>query len=340
MSPSVPECSCDRQRIRAEAAAWIAKLHGPDRSCELEDGFRRWLAERPEHAEEFELATDVWNETAGIPYRVPHRSSAARPVRRRVGWSVAAGLAAAVLAVVWVTHWLGRSIVSTGVGQQKTVTLADGTRVTLNTDTRLIVRYSRSTRAVVLRYGEAYFQVVHNPAWPFVVQAGKQKVVDVGTSFMVRRNGVGPGSLSVTVIQGRVAVGPLDVADVLPKVPRPKVLLVSAGKRLLLRPNALPKIQIASAQEATAWLRGQLVFNNTALNDAAAEFNRYNTVQIIVAAPELDKIRVGGVFRTSASESFARSVAEANHLKLVTQGDALVLEPGGTPAGEGQTSSP
>lgn len=334
MSSSTSERSNATQRVRAEAAAWIARLHGPNRSRELEDGFRRWLAESPEHAAEFELATDVWNETAGVPYHALSRPHRARP-GRRVGWSIAAGLAATVLAVVWVAHWLGRSIVSTGVGEQKTVTLADGTRVTLNTDTRLVVRYSRSTREVTLRYGEAYFQVVHNPAWPFVVQAGAQKVVDVGTSFMVRRNGVGPGSLSVTVIQGRVAVGPLEVADLLPKVPHPKVMLISAGKRLLLRPNALPKIQVEPEQQATAWLRGQLIFDNTTLGDAAAEFNRYNSTKIIVEGPRLDKIRVGGVFRTSASESFARSVAEANNLSLRVRHDALILEPPGNSPGGG-----
>src|SRR6185437_413334 len=173
MNSTAPGRSRTDRRVRAEAAAWIARLHGPDRARAVEAGFRRWLAEDPAHAAEFELATDVWNETAGVSLHARYGLSGYRRTlshnRSTWGWGIAAGLAASLLAAAWIAQTLWRSIVTTGVGEQKTIILADGSRVTLNTDSRIIVDYGKHTRTVILRYGEAYFQVVHNQARPFTV---------------------------------------------------------------------------------------------------------------------------------------------------------------------------
>lgn len=325
MNPSSPERARSHRRIRTEAAVWIARLHGPGRARQLESGFRRWLAEDPAHAAEFELATDAWNETEGISFRVSDYPTTRR--HNQFAWRVGAGLAACLLLAIWFHVILSRSVVSTGVGEQKTISLSDGSRVTLNTNTRLVVQYSQRARTIILRYGEAYFQVVHNQRWPFVVRVGDQKIIDVGTSFIVRRSKPENGPLSVTVIEGRVAVAPLEIGDVRPKLRPLKATFVSAGNRLLLSPNMVPSIQAEATEQATAWLRGQLVFDNTTLDDAVAEFNRYNSIKIVLSAPHTDQIRVGGVFRTGSSESFARSVAQAHRLKLVIERNALVLEP-------------
>jgi len=334
VTPSSSKEARSGRRVRAEAAAWLARLHGPGRTRNTERGFRRWLTEHPAHAAQFERATDVWAETGGVPFdgwrrfRTPGRSIG----RRRLGWSLALGVAACLALALWTEHILGRAIVSTGVGEQKTIELADGSWVTLDTNSRIVVHYGPRTRTVILRYGEAYFQVVHNPRRPFVVRAGNRKVIDVGTSFVVGRGMMGNGSLSVTVIKGRVAVAPLGVADRVPKVPEPKILLVTAGTRLLLRPNALPTVEAVPAAQATAWLRDELIFNDTPLAEAARQFNRYNRRRIVLGAPELQTLRVGGVFRFSAARSFVRAVAEAHHLRLIVRGDTWVLEPQPTPS--------
>ena len=329
MRPSPAEDARSGRRVRAEAAAWLARLHGPGRTRDTERGFRRWLTEHPAHAAEFERATDVWTETGGLPYDGWRRFSGSRraPGRRRMGWRIAMGLAVCLVLLLWTRHVLQRAIVSTGAGEQKTIELADGSWVTLDTSSRIVVHYARHTRTVILRYGEAYFQVVHNPRRPFVVLAGNRKVIDVGTSFVVGRGMMGNGSLSVTVIKGRVAVAPLDVADRVPKVPEPRVLLVTAGTRLILRPHALPAVQVVPAAQATAWLRDELIFNDTPLGAAVRKFNRYNRQKIVLGAPQLRTLRVGGVFRFSAARSFVLAVAETNHLRLIDRGDIWILEP-------------
>ncbi len=329
MSPSSSKSARRERRVRAEAAAWLARLHGPRRTPDTERGLRRWLDEHPAHAVEFERATDVWTETGGVPFHGGGVSYEPRHVerRRRLRWTLAAGLAASLAIALWTGHALRRKTVTTGAGEQKTIELADGSWVTLDTNSRIIVHYVRRTRSVILRYGEAYFQVIHNPRRPFVVLAGNRKVIDVGTSFVVRRGTIGKGTLTVTVIKGRVAVAPLSVADRVPKMPSPKVLLVTAGKRLRLRPHALPAIQTEPAAQATAWLHGELIFNDTPLAAAARQFNRYNRHRIVLGAPQLQTLRVGGVFRLNAARSFVRSVAEAHHLRLIDRDGTWVLEP-------------
>jgi len=329
VSPASSNGGRSHRRVRAEAAAWLARLHGPERTRDTEHGLRRWLAENPAHAAEFERATDVWTETGGVPYhgRGAFAGSAHVHRRRRLRWALAAGLAASLALALWTGYVWRQETVSTGAGEQKTIELADGSWVTLDTNSRIVVRYVRRTRGVILRYGEAYFQVVHNPRRPFVVLAGNRKIIDVGTSFVVRRGTLGSGSLTVTVIKGRVAVAPLDVANRVPPMPSAKILLVKAGTRLLLRPHARPMLQAEPAAQATAWLRDELIFNDTPLAVAVRQFNRYNRQRIVLGAAQLRSLRVGGVFRLSAAKSFVRSVAEAHHLRLVARGDTWVLEP-------------
>lgn len=318
--------NAQKRKARAEAAAWLARLHGSNRTPALEEGLRHWLAEDPQHAREFELATDVWNETGSHPGRLPRR----RP-RPAVAWVLIPSLSAAVAALLlgswWLVHTLGSTFLSTGVGDQKTVILADGSRITLNTDTQLSVQYRNATRIVTLRYGEAYFDVVHNSARPFIVQAGERKVIDLGTRFVVNRTSSASDPLIVTVIEGRVAVAPADAPDVSPSHLTAHVHIVSAGHLFGFHPDALPTIRSISVDEATAWLNGQLIFDGTSLADAAEQFNRYNAVKIKLISSHLATIPVGGVFRIGDSLSFARAVAAANHLNLTVGAHELVLAP-------------
>lgn len=327
MSPSCCEgSSVQKRKVRAEAAAWLARLHGPNRTPALEKGLRRWLAEDSLHAREFELATDVWNETGGHPGGLPRPHQGARLARVFIP-ALAATAAALLLGSWWLVQALGPTSLSTGIGDQKTVMLGDGSRITLNTDTQLSVQYGNAMRIVTLKYGEAYFDVVHNPTRPFIVRAGERKVIDLGTRFVVNRTGSASDPLTVTVIEGRVAVAPADTPDISPPQLNAHVHIVSAGHLFGFHPDAVPTIRNISVDEATAWLNGQLIFDGTSLVDAAEQLNRYNAMKIRVMSSQAATIPVGGVFRIGDSLSFARAVAAANHLRLITEQHELVLAP-------------
>jgi transmembrane sensor len=220
--------------------------------------------------------------------------------------------------------------ITTAIGEQRVITLADGTRIELNTQSRLQVRYDKEVRKVVLVSGEAYFEVAHEPR-PFVVEAGPRKILALGTVFVVRRERASDGEMMVTLLEGRVAVAPVNVPNVLPNRPPSEVTVLSPGKRFRMRSAAAAVIDSPPLEQQTAWMRGQLIFENTPLREAVAEFNRYNAIPIRIATPAAGDIPVGGVFRTSDSVSFAVVVAQSHDLRLIRTADALVLQSGSHP---------
>jgi transmembrane sensor len=223
--------------------------------------------------------------------------------------------------------YLNRHSVTTALGEQRTLNLADGTRLELNTDTHLRVQFDDHVRTVTLSSGEAYFNVAHERR-PFVVRAGARKVIALGTAFLVRREAAADDALTVTLIEGRVAVAPVDAANVLPVATDASVAVLSAGKRLRAARHAPTAIDTPSINQETAWMRGQLIFENTPLREAVSEFNRYNTVKIRVLSPKTGEISVGGIFRTADAASFAAVVAQAHDLRVINVGHELVLASG------------
>ncbi len=313
----------DRKQVRAEAASWVARLHGPDRNAHIEQGCKRWLAESPVHAAEFEIATDVWHETSALPAELPmsarHSGAAGERGRFLRPVLLAAGMACAVL-VAAVIYFDGRAL-STAVGEQRSVTLDDGTRVELNTNTRLQVRYDEHARTVVLKSGEAFFDVTRRQARPFVVIAGERTITAIGTTFVVRHEN---DAVSVTLIEGRLAV---DTPRQLPEAPR----MLSTGQRLRFDAAGNALLDSPPIEKVTAWQRGQLVFENTSLREAVAEFNRYGSGRIRIAAPQLGDVPVGGVFRIGDMSSFAQAVAASHQLRAVRHGDDIILERSSAP---------
>jgi transmembrane sensor len=323
-SPRAPS-----SRARAEAAAWLAKLHGTRRTAQMESGWRRWIAEHPDHASAWELATESWGDSSDLSAVLPTRR-----VPRGLTWFDKTPLrtmaaAAVVFAIaIGAFHYIYKPALTTGVGEQRTLNLIDGSRVELNTNSRVIVQFDDHTRKVSLESGEAYFAVAHERR-PFIVLAGDRKIVALGTSFVVSRDAEGDGALSVTLIEGRVAVAPAAAIDVLAPEHTREVTLLDAGKRWTAARHVPPTIDSPSIEKETAWRRGQLVFDNTRLIEAATEFNRYNAVQIKIDSEDIGNIPVGGIFRTGDAITFATIVADAHHLHL-TQNDReihLVMSP-------------
>jgi transmembrane sensor len=312
-------------RAQAEAAAWIALLHSPERNPTIETALRAWIAANPLHAAAWETATDLWNETGALPRRIP-RQRLWRERQPLVYKPVLILAALCLIAAVGFIQYSSRSTVSTAIGEQRVLSLDDGTRVELNTDSRLRVTFDHNTRTVVLDSGEAYFQVAHERR-PFVVVAGERKIVALGTAFTVRRDESVVEALTVTLLEGRVAVASVQQSVGPSNAGQADVVVLNPGQRLRARPKTRPTVDTPSIDKATGWMRGQLIFDHTPLREAAAEFSRYNKIKITVASPQAAEIPIGGVFRIGDSRSFARAVAASNDLKVIIRGDELVLEP-------------
>lgn len=206
---------------------------------------------------------------------------------------------------------------STGVGEQRILTLDDGTRISLNTATRLSIDYDRQARRVKLTSGEALFEVAKRPDWPFIVTAADRTITALGTAFVVRRN---EGDLAVTLVEGKIAVD-----SVRPVAHTQPLKIATPGQRVTYTSDASARVDHANVDSLTAWRRGQVVLQSIRLADAIAEMNRYSTVRLSLEDEAAGDVRISGVFRAGDSALFARAIAETYHLTATEQNGTIVL---------------
>jgi transmembrane sensor len=315
------------RRIRKQAAQWITELHGPDRNTALEEKIRLWIAKGPQHAAAFELATEAWQRSSDLPGYLPNRTPGSTPSRRllRVSAPALAGMTILCVALITAIYFLRDDTLVTGPAEQKSIELSDGTQVSLNANSRVIVQYDDRVRKVTLASGEALFNVIKHQPRPFVVVIGNQKVIAMGTSFLVRREEAAGSAFAVTLMEGSVAVEPTSGPDVLPNNSVAGLKLLNPGQRLRFANDATEKVDLPAIDRITAWQRGQLIFDDTSLSEAVAEFNRYGSKKIAIDGLSVGKLRVGGVFRIGGPTSFAQAMAIEYHLRIVNSGNTIVL---------------
>jgi transmembrane sensor len=322
---------------RAEAAAWIARLHGPNRDANVEEACRRWIADDPKRAAAFELLTDTWDKSGQLPKR-PIEEVSNRELRGfhlSLPRALLATCAIAVIAVGITVLCLRTDGVSTVVGEQRTLTLQDGSRVYLNTNSRAVVRFDRQARRVELEKGEALFEVAKNSALPFIVTAGDRQVRALGTAFVVRRD---PQRLAITLVEGKVAVSgdsTQETARLLaasertpgstgPGAAAADVFTLDPGQRVTFASGQPPKVDRPRLEKVTAWQHGQVSLDNTTLADAVSEMNRYNRMQLVVDDPQVATIRISGVFRAGDTENFVQALVRTYHLQVKDRGSDVV----------------
>ncbi|RIV77017.1 DUF4880 domain-containing protein [Pelagerythrobacter aerophilus] len=315
-------------RAEAEAAAWIARLQSDSCSEAVHAGLRAWLDADEGNREAFERATEVWELIPGAalmaeadpPFNaVQHgndvRSAAERrPSRPRSVALLAACLVLFVSALVLIGQANRPQTFSVPVGEQRVATLDDGTRVSLNTGSDLSVDYREDVREVQLK-GEAFFEVQHESDRPFVVIAGDERIVALGTSFVVRHLA---DSVSVTLIEGSVAISSTENG-------KHKPIVLDPGQRWSVSAAAPPRVDAPALAAATAWREGKTVFDDTTLAEATAEMNRYGGAQITLSDPGLASLRVSGAFNTREPVAFAHAVAALHGLQAVREGENVEL---------------
>lgn len=323
-----------RRRARAEASVWIVRLHGAHRSPELEAGFRRWLEASPDNTEEFERVTAVWDAAphasiAGLP-RVVHREPASPNPRR---WAIAATLLLVAAGIAFLAYRveLNPEYV-TAIGEQRTVPLDDGSRIALNSNSKVKIEFSESKRTVRLLRGEAFFEVAHNQERPFVVIAGDNQVTAVGTTFEVRYE---PDHIDVTLVEGKVNVtstaeplgAPASMSSSLSGLGKlsSSGYAMTAGERLRVAKGAPAIIDAPRVDAVTAWRRGEVMLDDTPLNDAIAEMNRYSKSALVIDESSIVTLHVSGIYHTGDSEGFAQTVAQLYGLQVAQEGGQIHL---------------
>jgi transmembrane sensor len=331
--------------VVAEASEWFIDFRAGDVNGEARLRFIEWLRRSPEHIQAYLEVAGAWSELpssdpdgrldiASLIARArndseviaisPAKPNPARDLptvdprafrtrRRRFVPAVAAlAMLASIVAVfVWIDRDTARSY-ATGIGEQRTIQLADGSTVELNARSKVEVRLTDRRRDVALIEGQALFRVAKDKQRPFVVRAGEAQVRAVGTEFDVYKKQI---ETVVTVLEGRV--------ETYPGSDDAAAIVISAGEQLTVVPHIATKPTRTDTAAATAWVQKRLIFEETPLSEVADEFNRYNRRPLAIDDPELAKLKISGVYSSIDPASLINFLRNQDSIRVIETEDQV-----------------
>jgi transmembrane sensor len=311
--------------IDTRAARWASSVDRGKLSDADKAALEAWLAQDRRHVGAYARARAVFAHFdraralgTSFDYR-SFRSSRSQIRRVRLGWAIAAMAAGIVLVVGVLVSRHPTNAITTAQGEVRLVPLMDGSAVTLNTESKLEVRYSSAERHVKLLAGEALFSVAKDHARPFIVQAGNTRVRAVGTSFSVRK--ISDDNVKVLVRDGVVEVTEGG------RVPF-TAFRVGAASELLVQPQATgPVVPVPPAQvdRDLAWQQGMISLDGRTLREAAEEFARYSPTRILIEDPALADRTVTGLFSANNPVGFAHAVASSLGITVAIDNETIRL---------------
>ncbi len=315
------------EKMREEAAAWLARINGPDgEACRRE--FEAWFNADPGHAAAFEAVLESWEQSEPLVARTPAVQKRAKAKARKKGFRMPLGIAAALgagllaLAGLSIHHVIGsmskrnddRELISR-LGEIRTLTLDDGSKMTLDTASMAKVAFTDGERRVVLEKGRARFEVAHDAARLFVVQAGDRLVVAHGTIFDVA---LGARAIAVTLLRGSVEVkrtadrgAPAHTGQML--IPG-QSLALPVGKAQAVPPVEPKPFPARSGEDS--WPSGMLGFDSRPLSEVIAMANRYNEHHLVLAEPKLGELLFTGTVAARDAAGLADMLSGSLHLAV------------------------
>src|SRR4051812_37045217 len=296
----------DPARSEQEAADWVARLQADDVTADDHTRFETWLRAYSCNEKAYIELCATWKElrksgplVRAVSFGQAMNAAATAPERPR-RW-LAGALAATILAVAMLVGWRlyerqETSRFQTAIGEQAAVALPDGSSFDLNTNSRVLVDYSKHVRVVYLERGEAFFKVAHDAQRPFWVHAGDRWVRAVGTAFNVYLR---PQGAEVTVSEGTVNV--VNSTTESPPIDQKPVAAVTAGEQADAqgRAEVIRSLNSAQLSRLLAWRKSTLYFQDEPLGDVVNELMRYTTLKIEIGDDSLRNLPVGGTFQAS-----------------------------------------
>lgn len=307
-----------------EASAWIAKLD-KGLSEKEQDELQAWLDASADNHTTFLKMAELWDRMDALAklaeicppaIHAPRRSTRFWPI------TTTAAMAASALAAIALLTWMSPAvqqdppvaavtaaadIYETAVGEQASYDLVDGTRIVLNTNSRVTVSYTTSNRLLELQRGEMHINVARDTARPLSVLVGDRVVQAVGTEFNIEISG--EQRIELVVSEGVVMVGisaapPHAGSPAAPLVLTQNATPVAAGQEVVIdanddpaEPVAADAIDIDDIAVKLSWRDGNLIFRGESLEEAVSEVGRYTEVQFIFLDEASKKVRVAGLFK-------------------------------------------
>lgn len=325
-----PGATMSNAEIEAAAAAWFAEGQTEGWTPERQSELAAWLEQSTAHRIAFLRVGEAWKRLGELDSLTRDRAPGAIPERgtwvwrsrppleppRTVRRSAAAAMVLAVLATAGWISWLAHQGTGyrTEVGQIRSITLEDGSHVTLDTGSSIKAAVGADERRIDMMGGDAYFEVANDPMRPFVVSVARARIVAVGTEFYVERDDNG---LVVLVTVGKIRL----------ERPGESPQEVAAGSEARLDAAELRMSRPAEweVEEILGWRKGYLLFRDTSLAEAVTRFNRYTRRKMLIEDPNIAGIRIGGHFRLDDVQGFLWLLKSGFPINVDERGDRIVL---------------
>lgn len=302
----------DHDSPRVAAVNWWIRMRADALSAAEKAEFDAWRAADPANAAAFD---DMAEMCGFVESLAPNRRAEPRPASRRPALAGAATIAAALCLALAVgfddlATWL-RSDIYAGVGQRKSVTLEDGSRVELDARSAIALHFEPGRRRLTLLEGEAWFQVAPDAARPFVVEAAGGSVTALGTAFDIAMD---KGEARVTVTEHSVAVASGGGS-----------VVVEEGAQSAFSAERAARPEAVDVKRATAWRRGRLIFENKPLGEVLAALGRHRRGYVYCLGEASCARRVTGVFDAENPAQALREIEAFLGLRAFHVTDYLIL---------------
>ena len=307
---------------RDTALGWIARFRSDAATDDDRASFALWLAQDPAHKRAMDAMLDMWQDLASVRIMVENTSQqapldAANQSRHWAKAAIATAASVALAIFIWpqsAPESAGPVYYQTAVGEQHTVVLDDGSSLSLNTNSRVSVRYSEERRHIALLRGEAFFEVAKDSARPFDVDAGSARVTAIGTAFNIYRQG---DTASITVAEGVVRVTELGATGNRPAATE----ILRANQQLKATGQGLQAATTAEASLSTAWQRGEIIAQGMTLADLVGQIERYHDTHILITDSSIAALTITGVFPLHEIEPILQALQVSLGLQVVPLGD-------------------
>jgi transmembrane sensor len=307
----------DELALRKEVVAWYARLCSGESNEADQQALQDWLQQHPDHRRAWERMQSIRQSMQAVPANIalPTLQSVRRG-RRAVLRGVFLLASTGGLAYVSYRASTDRILLQpwmadyrTGVGEQRSVLLSDGSRMVLNTDSSADVRYSETRRTVRLWSGEILIETAKHrhaaeDARPFVVQTAQGSILALGTRFTVR------------TFDDRTVVAVLDDAVELRTLNHGLVRVLQAGQSAVLMRNEI-SATFATDDALVEWEQGSLVVNDWRLGDVVAELSRYRRGRL-ACDPAVAEIRVSGAFPLADTDKALQVLVKSFPIRMTS----------------------